>query len=288
MEETMTNAALILEGGGMRGIFTGGVLDIMMERGLAFPYVIGVSAGACNALDIVSRQIGRTRDCIAVDDKKLRYVHMDPVHMLRGNAFDMDMLCRQYPLKYFPFDLDTFFASDTECEQVVTNCLTGEAEYMQEFDDLERLLLICSASCSIPLINNMIEIDGVPYLDGGASDSVPLIHAMEKGYRKDIVVLTQRKGFRKDDNHRLDRLIRLKYRKYPKFAESFINRNSDYNRMMDLIDKWEDEGKIFVVRPNGPVVDRTEQDPDVLRAFYSQGRAVMDELWEPMMKYLDD
>ena len=282
----MEQAALVLEGGGMRGIFTGGVLDIMMERGMVFPYVVGVSAGACNALDIVSGQIGRTRDCIAVDDKKLRYVHMDPLHIVRGTAFDMEMLCHEYPFRHFPFDFDTFFASETECEQVVTNCLTGEAEYLQEHEDPMRLMQICSASCSIPLINKEVEVDGVPCLDGGVSDSVPILRAVKKGWKKNVVVLTQKKEYRKKIDRRLDPLIRVKYRKYPQFAAKLIQRNKSYNRMMDLLDKWEEEGRIFVIRPVEPVVGRTEQDPEVLRTFYRQGRTVMEESWEAMQAYL--
>ena len=283
----MYNAALILEGGGMRGIFTGGVLDYLTEKKLEFSYVVGVSAGACNAMDFLSEQIGRTRDCIAVDDKALRYVHMDPVHILKGSAFDMDMLCRQYPFRYFPFDFDRFFASESECELVVTNCLTGEAEYLQEKEDRDRLMAICTASCSIPLINRETYVDGIPCLDGGVGDSVPILHAMEKGYRKNVIVLTQMRGYRKPVSRRMDALIRLKYRKYPAFAEKLIRRSVNYNRLMSRIDKWEDEGHVFVIRPVGQVVGRTEQDPEILRAFHRQGYDVMEERYEALCEYLE-
>lgn len=286
----MTEAALILEGGGMRGIFTGGVLDYLTEQKQKFSYVVGVSAGACNAMDFLSDQIGRTRDCIAVDDESLRYVHMDPIHILKGTAFDMDMMCRQYPFHYFPFDFDTFFAAQQscECELVVTNCLTGEAEYLQEKSDKDRLMTICTASCSIPLINKEVTVDGYPCLDGGVGDSVPIVRAMKKGYRKHVIVLTQMKGYRKKIDHRLDLLIRLKYRKYPQFAEKLIRRNADYNRLMDRIDKWEEEGHVFVLRPTGDVVGRTEQDPEVLRAFCRQGYELMREQYEAMCAYLEE
>lgn len=280
--------ALILEGGGMRGIFTGGVLDFLTERKQQFSYVVGVSAGACNAMDFLSEQIGRTRDCIAVDDEDLRYVHMDPIHILKGNAFDMDMLCRQYPFRYFPFDFERFFASEAECELVVTNCLTGEAEYLQEKEDKNRLMTICTASCSIPLINREVMVDGYPCLDGGVSDSVPVLRAMKKGYRKNVIVLTQMKGYRKKIDHRLDLLIRLKYRKYPRFAERLIGRSAEYNLLMDRIDKWEEEGRVFVIRPVGDVVGRTEQDPDILRAFCRQGYEVMKERYDALCAYLEE
>ena len=286
----MAEAALILEGGGMRGIFTGGVLDYLTEQKQKFSYVVGVSAGACNAMDFLSDQIGRTRDCIAVDDENLRYVHMDPIHILKGNAFDMDMLCNQYPFRYFPFDFDRFFAAEkeSECELVVTNCLTGEAEYLQEKSDRNRLMTICTASCSIPLINKEVIVDGYPCLDGGVGDSVPIVRALKKGYRKNVIVLTQMKGFRKKIDHRLDLLIRLKYRKYPLFAKKLIRRSAEYNRLMDRIDKWEDEGRVFVIRPEGDVVGRTEQDPEILRAFCRQGCEVMKRRYDELCAYLEE
>lgn len=284
----MTESALILEGGGMRGIFTGGVLDYLTELKQQFSYVVGVSAGACNAMGFLSEQIGRTRDCIAVDDIKLRYVHMDPIHILKGTAFDMDMMCRQYPFHYFPFDFETFFAAEAECELVVTNCRTGEAEYLCEKSDPYRLMTICTASCSIPLINKEVTVDGCPCLDGGVADSVPIVRAMKKGYRKNVIVLTQKKGYRKKIDHRLDLLIRLKYRKYPLFAEKLIRRNADYNRLMDRIDKWEEEGKVFVLRPTEEVVGRTEQDPEVLRTFYRHGYELMQERYEELCAYLEE
>ena len=283
----MTDAALVLEGGGMRGIFTGGVLDFLMEQKLQFSYLVGVSAGACNAMDMVSGQIGRTRDCIAVDDKDLRYVHMDPIHILKGNAFDMDMLCRQYPYRYFPFDFDAYFASASECELVATSCLTGEAVYFQEKKDRERLLAICTASCSIPLINKEVPVDGIPYVDGGVADSVPVIHAAEKGFRKIVAVLTQMEGYRKEKERFMDSVIRLKYRKYPALVRKLTDRNRNYNRTMDLVDKWEAEGHIFVIRPTGPVVGRTEQDPAVLREFWQQGYDVMKDRYDALLAYLE-
>ena len=283
----MTDAALVLEGGGMRGIFTGGVLDVLMEKGMSFAYVVGVSAGACNAIDVKSRQIGRTRDCIAVDDRSLRYVHMDPLHILKGNVFDMEMLCHTYPFSAFPLDFETYFSSDTECEMVVTNCLTGRAEYLHEDRDPYRLMNICAASCSVPLINREVIVDGIPCLDGGVGDSVPVARAARKGWRKQIVVLTQAKGYRKKDSHRLDALIRWKYRKYPAFADALIRRNVTYNNVLDRIDRWEAEGHIFVIRPEEPVVGRTEQDPDKLRAFWRHGCRVMERRYEELQAYLN-
>ena len=157
-------SSLVLEGGGSRGVFTAGVLDYLMEKEVKFPYVVGVSAGSCNALDYVSWQPGRTRDCMIIEDKANSYIATKEA-LKKHELFDMDMLFDKYPNELFPFDFDTFFQSDTECELVVTNCQTGDAEYMTEKHDRKRLMDIGRASSSIPVVSPMVEIDGVPYLD---------------------------------------------------------------------------------------------------------------------------
>ena len=194
-EEGLIRAGMVLEGGAMRGIFTAGVLDYLMEQERWFSYVAGVSAGSSNAADYVSRQIGRTRDCMAVKDKDKRYIHSNPLEFLRtGEIFDMDMLYNRYPNELFPFDYETYFRSDIDCELVLTNCLTGKAEYLDDREDRKRLLSLIAASSSIPLMSRMVEVDGTPYLDGGLADSIPILRAMEKGYRKILVVLTRERA----------------------------------------------------------------------------------------------
>ena len=283
----MVKAGLVLEGGAMRGIFTAGVLDYLMEQECYLSYVVGVSAGSSNAADYVSRQIGRTRDCMAVKEKKYRCVNTNPLKILRTKEiFNIDMVYNRYPNELFPFDYETYFHSDIECELVVTNCLTGEAEYLDERADRKRLMDIIAASSSVPVLSHMIQVDGVPYLDGGIADSVPLIHSMKKGNRKNVVVLTRQKGYRKKENSRANALYRMMYRKYPEFARALCGRGRMYNRTMDLIDKWEAEGKIFVIRPE-MTVGRTEQNHERLLALYDHGYNMMksrrDELW----KYLE-
>ena len=165
--------ALVLEGGGNRGVFTAGVLDYLMEQKVEFPYVVGVSAGACNAMDYVSGQVGRTRRCMIVENKEYSYISLKNI-LDKKSLFDMDMIFDRYPNEIFPFDFDEYFKSDIECEMVVTNCLTGEAEYLSEKQDRRRLMDICRASSSIPGMSPMVTIDGQLYLDGGAADSIPL------------------------------------------------------------------------------------------------------------------
>ena len=286
-DERLIRAALVLEGGAMRSIFTAGVLDYLMEQECYLSYVVGVSAGSSNAADYVSRQIGRTRDCMAVRDKDKQYIHTNPLKFLRsGEIFDMDMLYNRYPNELFPFDYETYFHSKIACELVLTNCLTGRAEYLDDREDGKRLLSLIAGSSSIPMLSRMVEVDGKPYLDGGLADSIPVRHAMEKGYQKLVVVLTREKGYRKKEKSAVHGLVKLYYRKYPELVKTIISRGHVYNRTMELVEKWEAEGKIFVIRPEIPPVSRTEKDCGKLLAFYRHGYDLMQERFSALREYL--
>lgn len=279
-------AALVLEGGGTRGVFTAGVLDYLMEKEVKFPYVIGVSAGACNAIDYVSKQIGRTKDCTIIQDRKNRYIGTKDA-LKKGYLFDMDRLFDEYPNRLFPFDFDTYFASDIQCEVVVTKCLTGEAMYLSEKQDKERLLTICRASSSIPLISPVVDVDGIPCVDGGVADSVPLIHSMKLGHQKNVVVLTRNKGYRKKAPGKSRLLYTAALKKYPNLLNALLNRYRNYNRVMELVEKWEEEGHIFVIRPEVEPVSRTEQNVEKLTEFYDHGYQLMKQRMEEMQAYLE-
>ena len=279
-------AALVLEGGGTRGVFTAGVLDYLMEKEVKFPYVIGVSAGACNAIDYVSKQIGRTKDCTIIQDRKNRYIGTKDA-LKKGYLFDMDRLFDEYPNRLFPFDFDTYIASDIQCEVVVTNCLTGEAMYLSEKQDKERLLTICRASSSIPLISPVVDVDGIPCVDGGVADSVPLIHSMKLGHQKNVVVLTRNKGYRKKAPGKSRLLYTAALKKYPNLLNALLNRYRNYNRVMELVEKWEEEGHIFVIRPEVEPVSRTEQNVEKLTEFYDHGYQLMKQRMEEMQAYLE-
>ncbi len=279
-------SALVLEGGGTRGVFTAGVLDLLMEKGVEFPYVIGVSAGACNAVDFVSGQIERTKKCMILEDRQYRYISIGNI-VRNHSLFDMDMVFDRFPNEIFPFDFETFFRSDTLCEMVVTNCLSGQAEYLSEQSDKRRLMNICRASSSIPAVSPMVVVDGFPCLDGGVADSVPLIHAMKKGYRKNVVILTRNAGYRKKRPGKSKALYVAAFKKYPAFLNTLLNRYRNYNRTMELIEKWEREGHIFVVRPQIRPVSRTEQNAKALTAFYEHGKEVMDQNLSAMLEYLN-
>ena len=281
------NSGLILEGGATRGVFTAGVLDYLMEQEYyEFSYVAGVSAGSCNAVDYVSRQPGRTKECMIHKEKHAQYINLKTA-IKKKSLFDMDMIFDKYPNEIYPFDYDTYFESDIHCELVVTNCNTGQAEYLNERLSRERLMKICRASSSMPVVSPMVEVDGIPYLDGGLGDSIPVIRSLKTGHKKNVLVLTRNFGYRKKPPKRSRNVYITVYRKYPELVRTILNRYRMYNKTLSYIEKWEREGKVFVIRPEIPEVSRTEQDYDVLMNFYQHGYDQMEKKFEDMKKFLE-
>ena len=222
----MTAGTICLEGGATRGVFTSGALDFLMEKELYLSHVIGVSAGSCNGVDYVSRQPGRTRDCMIHKEKEYDYYSGIRKLIRKKSLLDMDLIFDKYPNDLFPFDYDTYFASEMECEIVVTNCVTGKAEYMTERKDRERLMRLCRASSSMPLVAPMVNIGGTPYLDGGLADSIPIDRALELGNEKIVLILTRNPGYKKKMTTRAAaNLYRKAYQRYPKLARAAIRRN---------------------------------------------------------------
>lgn len=284
----MIKAGLVLEGGATRGVFTSGILDYLMEENIYFSHITGVSAGSCNAVDYVSKQPGRTRDCMISRGKEYNYYYGLRGFVKERSLLDMDMIFNKFPYEIFPFDFDTYFASETVCEIVATNCLTGKAEYLTEDHDKDRLLRLCRASSSMPLVCPIVNVDGVPYMDGGLADSVPVKHVQELGFEKVVVVLTRRYGYRKKPVSRtLIQLYRRLYAKYPEFVRACIIRNQLYNARMNYIEQQEREGKIFVLRPQIKPVSRMEKDYDKLVEFYDHGYEVMKDNLDMMKAYLE-
>lgn len=284
----MINATIVLEGGATRGVFTSGVLDYLMEKDVYLSHVIGVSAGSCNGVDYVSKQIGRTRDCMIHKEKEYSYYYGFTKFVKEKSLLDMDMVFDKYPNEIFPFDFDTYFASEMECEIVTTNCETGKAEYMMEREDRERLMKICRASSSMPLISPMVNLDGTPYLDGGLADSIPIGRAAKIGNKKIVVILTRNPGYRKKPTTKaVAKLYRKAYKSYPELVRTAILRNVKYNRQMQMVERLEEEGKIFALRPLVPAVSRLEKDYDTLMEFYQHGYDLMEKEYDRLMKYLE-
>lgn len=284
----MVKATMVLEGGATRGVFTSGALDYLMERDVYLSHVIGVSAGSCNGVDYVSKQIGRTRDCMIHKEKEYSYYYGFTKFVREKSILDMDMVFDKYPNEIFPFDFDTYFASEMECEIVTTNCETGRAEYMTETSDRERLMKLCRASSSMPLMSPMVRIDESLYLDGGLADSVPVGRALKKGNQKIVVILTRNPGYRKKPVTKgVAKLYRRAYRSYPELVRTTIRRNVKYNWQMEQVERLEREGKIYVLRPLIPTVSRLEKDYDMLMNFYEHGYCLMKREYDGLMRYLE-
>lgn len=283
----MKKGTLILEGGAVRGVFTSGVLDYLMERNLYLSHVVGVSAGTCNGVNYVARQIERTKKCMIHQEDEHDYYMGIRRFIKEKSLLNMDMIFDKFPNEIFPFDYDTYFDSEIATEWVTTNCITGKAEYMDDRENKERLMKICRASSSMPLISPIVNIDGVPYLDGGLSDSIPIRRAMKYGNKKMVIVLTKNKGYRKKFVTKARRRLYVSaYKKYPELVKTLIKRPVMYNRTLEKIEKLEDEGKIFVIRPETMMISRLERNVEKQEEFYRHGYEQMEKKYDELVKYL--
>ena len=285
---TIKKATLVLEGGATRGIFTSGALDYLMERDLYFSDVIGVSAGSCNAVDYVSQQPGRTRDCMIPTDKEGKYYYGIRDFVKEKSLMNMDLIFDKYPKELLPFDFETYFNSEINCQIVTTNCLTGKAEYMTEDSDNDRLMKLCRASSSMPLLTPIVNIDNVPYLDGGLADSVPIRRAQQMENEKIVVILTKNQGYRKSVlSPTMQRVYKRAYKSYPNLIRTIFRRSFEYNKTMNYLDQLEKRGEIFILRPQVKPVSRLERNKETLHAFYEHGYKYTERKFDDLMEYLE-
>lgn len=263
---------LVLEGGGMRGVFTSGVLDAFMKHDLYFRYIVAVSAGACNGMSYVSRQPRRAR--ISNIDYLARYKYIGIRHLVtQGCIFDRELLYDKFPNQLLPFDFDEYFKHAKSFEMVTTNCLTGKAMYLSETSDRQRSLDIVRASSSLPYVSKIVTVDGIPMLDGGIIDSIPINRAIETGHEYNVVILTRNKGWRDTGKDR--KVPAFIYKNYPRLRVALSHRHVVYNQQIDLIDRLEAEGKITCIRPMRPMeVGRIENDVEKLERLYEEGFAI--------------
>ena len=263
------NTGLVLEGGGMRGVFTSGVLDAFMKHDLYFPYVVAVSAGACNGLSYMSRQPRRARYSNIDMLRKYDYISLKRL-LTQGSIFDPNILYERFPNEIVPFDYETYRKNPAVYEIVTTNCLTGRAEYLTEKTDPKRLTAIVKASSSLPYVAQITEVDGVPMLDGGIVDSIPVVRAIDKGYSPNVVILTRNRGFRSSEPD--IKVPKLFYGEYPRLRVALSRRVEEYNKQLELIERMEDWGEVICIRPERPMeVDRLCRDVEKLEALYEEG-----------------
>ena len=269
-------SGLVLEGGGMRGVFTCGVLDNFMDRGIRFPYTIGVSAGACNGLSYMSHQRGRAKYSNIDLLEKYRYIGFR--HLLtKRNIMDFELLFDTFPNEIIPYDYEAYARCEERFEMVTTSCETGEACYFEEKQSPTRIIDIVRASSSLPFVCPIAMVDGRPMLDGGIADSIPLLRARELGFDNNVVVVTRNRGYRKPDKPAF--VPPFVYRKYPAMREAIRNRSKVYNEQLELVERLEDAGELTVIHPERPiVVDRMERDTSKLLDLYNEGYEIAKKL----------
>lgn len=267
----MDNIGLVLEGGGMRGVYTSGILEFFLESNIHLPYVIGVSAGACVGVSYVSKQRGRNR-AITIDyagsPQYMSYRRL----LLKRELFNMDFLFDEIPNMHNPFDYDTFFNSKQKFYIGTTDCHTGESIYYEKSDLKQDLNKILRASSSLPFVADIVEHEGKHLLDGGLSDPIPIRKSLSDGNAKNIIILTQPFGYVKKSLKRGKWAFKRKYGEYKGLLNIMIKRANKYNETLDFIQRLEQEGKAIVFRPENLMgVSRTEQKTEKLEALYEHG-----------------
>ena len=277
---------LVLEGGGFRGIFTAGVLDVFLREKLFFNYVLGVSAGAAYGVSYVSRQYERNLAVNQyVSDK--RYCGWRN-YFRNGSYFNWDFVYREIPEKLIPFSFETFRSSGVRMRVAVTNCFSGKAEYPYLNDTSnDRFRKLLTATSSLPFISPMVEMDGKSYMDGGIADAIPVQQAFKDKMDRVVVILTRQEGYRKKES-RATAILRVVYRKYPNMVKSFVERADRYNKTLDMLEQLEREGRVFIIRPQSPLkVARMENDPEKLRRVYDEAVLQMENVIPRLREWLN-
>ena len=281
-----SDAALVLEGGGMRGQYASGVMDYFLKAGWRFPYVIGVSAGISTAASYVAGQFGRNREVFTRFAGDRRYFSWRN-WLRQGNPFGMEFIYHELP-RYLPFDFAAFAAAPGRFRAGATDCLTGRATFFDKADaPLTDVLL---ASSSLPVVGRMARVNGRRYLDGGIAEPIPFRPALADGYGRRVVVLTRNRGFRKPSPSRAIRAaIRLKYRRFPALAEAVARQHETYNRALDDLEAEEAAGRVLVIRPSAPLaVGRYSQDREELEQLYQNGYADAEACADHLRSFLSD
>jgi predicted patatin/cPLA2 family phospholipase len=264
-----SNTGLVLEGGGMRGVFTSGVLDAFMKHEVYFPYVVAVSAGACNGLSYMSHQPRRARWSNIDMLQKYDYISLKSL-IVNGSIFDPELIYERFPNEFFPFDYDAYEKNPATFEVVTTNCRTGRAMYLTERHDHRRLTQLIRATSSLPFVAHITRVDGIPMLDGGIVDSIPILRSIETGHQENVVVMTRNRGYRSSEPD--IKIPKFLYGEYPRLRVALSRRTAAYNEQLDLVERMEDWGEIVVIRPQKPLeVGRITEDVAKLERLYEEG-----------------
>lgn len=281
--DNMGKIALVLEGGGMRGAYTAGVIDCLIKNNIEVDVCYGVSAGAINACSYISKQYGRSFAILTHDPKG----KMGSLKKLfkTGNYLDNDFLYDILPNEVYPLDKKTFDKSKTKFYAVLTNVETGEAEYPL-IKDMDKDNILIRASASLPIVSRFVPIDNNWYLDGGLVDSIPVKKAFDDGADKCLVILTRQNGYIKKKSSSLW-LVKIKYHRYPKLVEAIRERHNIYNKTLEYIKNKKEEKKCLVIQPKEPVkVGRLEKDINKIKKLYDDGFNDALEMMDQIKKFV--
>lgn len=281
----MKKLGMVLEGGGMRGVYTAGVLDFFMDQDFYPDGIVGVSAGACHATSYISKQRGRNYRVNTAYLKGKDYLSLYSL-IKKGSLFGMDFIFHKIPEELDPFDYQTYEQSGIDFISVCTDMESGKAYYhiiQDPKDDIDYIM----ASSSLPLLSPPVERNGRKLMDGGVGDSIPIQYMQKRGYDKNIVVLTQCSNYRKGKNNLMP-IIRHQYKNYPLFVKAMEERHIHYNETLDELKKLEQEGSVFIIRPSKPVtISRLEKNLDKLYALYQEGYQDAQNQYTAMMKFIN-
>lgn len=277
------NIGLVLEGGGMRGLYTAGILDAMLDKNFQVNGIIGVSAGALFGVSYVSKQRGRSLRYNQKYASDPRYMSFKSL-ITTGNFVNKDFAYYELPLKLDVFDEEAFSKSKIDFYATVTNVQTGKPEYLKIINatiQIEEL----RASSSLPFCSKIVKINDKLYLDGGISDAIPVNKCLEMGYDKVIVITTRPLNYRKTKSNQL--LPKIFYHRYPNFVKAINTRYQRYNDTLDQLQELEKQNKIFVIRPSKLIkINRLEKNPDKMQEIYNLGLQDFQDNYQALQKYL--
>ena len=281
----MYQAGLVLEGGGMKGVYTAGVLDFFLDKGIEFSSVYGVSAGACHMCSYLSKQRGRALDVNVDYLDTRRYCSLESL-VTTGDLFNVNICYHLIPEYLYPYDYAAFSKYEGKAFSVATDIVTGRPVYFRIRDmkaDIDKI----RASASLPLVSRNVKIGDSYYLDGGISDSIPLGQSVIDGNRKNVVVMTKEVGYVRKPSSQLG-LVKVRYARYPKVYELMASRHTNYREQLEYIERQQELGNVFVIRPKvASAVSRVEKDAEKLRALYQQGYDEAADCYEELIKFLE-
>lgn len=282
----MNDLTLILEGGALRGIYTAGVLDVLMKYNIEANCVLGVSAGALNGMNYISKQAKRSMQINIEYCDNPRYIGYKALRKEKG-LIGYDYLFNEISTKENPFDLETFKSSKQKFISVVTNCEKGTTEYVEKAECIDNIYKVVQASSSMPLCSRMVKIGNNHYLDGAVTMSIPVDWAIKEGHKNILVVLTRDREYRKPPvSNTMKKMYKGIYHKYPKLVEKLCTMPDRYNELKVHINELEKQGRVIVIAPKKPVnVARLEKDKQKLQQLYKDGLRDMEENIDRIINY---